>query len=425
MRDVGWVRSIPLFTGGLTFVPACNGGGDVATDGDDTTTASSDSTMDATETFDTGSTDDGPPTTESTDDTADTGTQACGGEGTCGAAAPLGWFGPLVYARVEGGAIPPSCPAEVGDPGPTVVDGFIDPGPAVCECQCQPTMPLNCNAYLIQGDGYESESDSYGYTSYGFIVSGSDDGDDDGYGVTTGYGGTGDDFGGTGTGGYYGGTATGGYYGGTTDGGYYGESGYGGVCGGESDNVGETCVNLSIEGPVRFNVSSDYYYGYYGYGANMCEKTESEVFPMHSWAASIATCRIPEVAPACDDGVCLPEIPEGFENKWCIYQQGDLECPDSFPAKSTFWSDVEDTRSCSTCDCGAIASCDDADLMIYEAADCAGEPIAVLNDDSDCTEVSGASMIADFGGEECPVAQQSEPQGTIVATGEFTFCCSE
>lgn len=423
MRDVGWVRSIPWFTGGLAFLPGCNGDGTVATNGDDTTTASSDSTMDGTDTGDTGSTDDGPPVTESTGETVDTGDLECGGSGTCGAVAPTGWFGPLVYARVENGVPPPSCPAEVGNAGPTVVDGFVDPGPAVCECSCSPESPLNCAAYLIHGDGYGNDT---GYTSYGFIDYGSDidDGGDDGYGVSTDYGGTG--YGGTATGGgYYGGTGTGGYYGGTTDGGYYGESGGGPSCGGESDNVGETCVNISIDESVRFNVFSDYYYGYYGYGSNMCEKTENEVIPPFAWAASITTCRIPEAALPCDDGVCLPEIPAGFEDKWCIYQQGDLECPDPFPVKSTFWSDTEDTRQCSTCQCGTLATCEDAELMIFEAPDCAGEPVAVLNDASDCTEVSGASMIADFGGEECPVAEASEPQGSIAPTGEFTFCCNQ
>lgn len=417
MRDVDWVRSIPLFTGGLAFVPACNGGGDVATNGDDdTTTASSDSTMDATDTFDTGSTDDGPPATESsTGDTMDTGNLECGGAGTCGVAAPTGWFGPLVYARVENGATAPSCPAEVGNPGPTVVDGFVDPGAAVCECQCSPSMPLNCNAYLIDGNG-----GGYDDTGYAFIGSDVDDGDDDegyvtsGYGYTTGYGGTG---------GY---ATSGGYYYGTTRGysetGYYYEESGGNYCGGNWENVGETCMNVSIDGPVRFNVSEDYYYYYYG-GSNMCEKTENEVIPPFAWAASITTCRIPETAPACDDGVCLPEIPAGFENKWCIYQQGDLECPSAFPEKTVFWSDVEDTRQCSTCQCGALASCEEAELLVYEAEDCAGEPIAVLTDSSECTELSGASVIADYGGEECPVTQQSEPQGTIEPTGEFTFCC--
>jgi len=406
MRDGLVFRSIPLFTGSLTFLPACNDGGDVATGSDDTT-ATSEATDTATD--DTGTATD--PTATSVDSTTDepteTGDPLCGDAGTCGAVAPTGWFGPLVYARVEAGATPPACPPEVGNPGPTVVDGFVDPGPAVCDCDCSPSAPLNCNGYLVEDGGGPNDTGA-------FIVDPDPTGDgDDGY-----YGGSTD-------GGYYGGS-TGGYYYGTTigygsatEGGYYGTGGD--YCGGYYGNtVSESCSNVVIDGLVRFSVFDEYYY--YG-GGNMCEESESEVIPPFAWAASIATCRIPDTAPLCDDGVCLPAIPEGFESKWCIYQQGDLDCPAGFAEKSMFWSDVEDTRGCSNCQCGALASCEDAELMIYEGEDCAGEPVAVLTDSSTCTEVTGQSMVADFGGEDCPVTEASAPQGSIEPTGPFTFCC--
>jgi hypothetical protein len=376
MRDGLVFRSIPLVTSGLAFLPACNDGGTANNDDDNST----DATVTASETGssegpDDSSGDDVSTLDDSSSSEEDTGDPQCGGENTCGALPPIGWFGPVVYARVQPGDAPPECPPEVANPGPTVVDGFVDPGPAFCDCTCEISAPQTCNGNMFTSaeDDCSQDCDYYYYGMYG----------------------------------YYGGGC------------YYGGYGYG-------TSITDGCQNVELEGFVRF--SSYESYGYYGGGGSSCEKEETDTIPPFAWAATIATCRIPETALTCDTGVCVPPAPDGFEAKWCMYQQGDLECPSGpYPNKTVFWSDVEDTRGCSNCQCGvASSSCEDAELMVFGGPDCAGEPIAYIASDNTCTAAVGQSVAGTYNSQDpCPVTEAPVPQGTIAPTGPFTFCCAD
>jgi hypothetical protein len=414
-RDGFGFRSIPVFTGALAFLPAC-GGDDANVTGADDTGGTTSATDDSTGTPPTSSVDDSTSNGESTSaESAETGDPLCGGAGSCGAMPPVGWFGPVVYARVVPGQEMPTCPAEVPEVGPILADGFADPGPTLCGCECQLTQPASCYSSIIgQGGGYNDEG--Y-YGSGGFIIYPDTDGyyGSGGYmsgGYVTGYVGTG----------YGGGSGYGvtGNYG--SDG--YADSGYGGGCYGGYDYIGDGCLNIEIDGAIRFS-SYDDYYG----GGGMCEETATELIPAFAWAATIATCRLPDTALLCgDDGVCIPPAPDGFEAQWCMYQEGDLECPAGpYPNKVVFWSDVEDTRDCSNCACGSTgSSCEDAQLLVYSEPDCAGVPIATIPADNQCVEVVAASVAADFGAEAaCPVTDESVAEGAIAPTGPFTFCCSD
>ena len=379
IRDGVVFRSIPLVTSGLAFLPACNDGGGTANNSDDSSTGT---TVTASETSSSGgpddtSTSDDPSTLDDSSSTSaesesgstDTGDPQCGGENTCAPLPPIGWFGPVVYARVQPGDAPPGCPEEVNNPGPTVVDGFVDPGPAICECSCEISAPQTCNANMTTSDESDCSQDCY----------------------------------------YYG------YYGGCYGYGY----GYG-------TSITDGCTNVALEGFVRFTSYESY--GYYGGGGSTCEETEVDTIPPFEWAATIATCRIPETALTCDTGVCIPPAPDGFESKWCMYQQGDLECPSGpYPNKTVFWSDVEDTRGCSNCQCGtASSSCEDAELMVFGGPDCAGEPIAYIASDNTCVAAVGQSVAGTYNSQDpCPVTEAPVPQGAIAPTGPFTFCCAD
>lgn len=419
-RDGFGFRSIPVFTGALAFLPACNGDDTNATGADDTGGTTS-ATDDDTGMPPTSSADDDTTTAgeSSSEDSADTGDPSCQ---SCGSAPPVGWFGPVVYARVLPGQDVPTCPAEVSDVGPILADGFVDPGPAVCGCECQLTAPASCYSYIVGGGGAYNDEGYYG--SGGFII----DPDTDGYG-SGGYMSGGYMSGGYATG-YVGSESYGGDSGygmsdpGGSDG-YYEDSGNGGGCYGGYDYVVDGCLNTPIDGLLRFRSYEDYYGG-----GGMCEKTEEPDIPMFAWAATIATCRIPDTAMLCgDDGICIPPAPEGFEAQWCMYQQGDLECPAGpYPNKIVFWSGYDDTRDCSNCTCGTTgSSCEDAQLLVFEEPDCAGVPIVTLPANAlECTEVVGASFAADMGAEAaCPVTSDSVAEGAIAPTGPFTFCCAD
>lgn len=79
--------------------------------------------------------------------TADAGDPECGLGASCGEAAPVGWFGPTARARVLGDAAMPDCPAEFPDAGPTVLEGYHDPGPAICDCTCEVQEAQACLSY--------------------------------------------------------------------------------------------------------------------------------------------------------------------------------------------------------------------------------------------------------------------------------------
>ncbi len=427
--------SIPVFAGALAFLPACtpDTAQSFASAGESTSTTADDTSGSAGTRPSDGST-----MTDPTDPTDPTGVPECV---TCGSEPPDGWFGPVVYARLAPGEEAPACPPEVAEPGPTLLDGFVDPGPAVCSCSCENPVAQDCSADMTMTwvDGYYGATTGYYGATTGY------------YGATTGYygasgyvgesgyvtgggsvsggyygtgGGTDGGYGGSSGGAYYGGSTGGGYYGGTTDG-YYGT---GGGCYGGYALITETCLNIAVDGEIRFRAFGGYETdgGYYG----ACEKQESADIPVTEWAATITTCRLPEDTPGCEGGdICIPAAPAGFEQKWCLYRDGDAECPSAdYPNKTVFWSNVDDTRACTDCSCGvATNSCEDAELLVFGEADCAGEPLAVLPSADGCVDVAmGQSVVGDFGSEAaCPVTEAPEPEGSIAPSGPFTFCCSD
>ncbi len=391
MSEGAFVAKMPLFAGALAFLNACGEGGSAQTTA--ATTSDTSGTGQELTTTETGPIDSST-SSSSGDASSDAGAPQCV---MCSAEPPEGWIGPVAYARVTPGNAPPECPDAVAEKGPTVLDGFNPPPPTSCECSCQ-----------LEGGG--------GNDCYIAVITG----EPAVFATSGGYGGTGT--GGTG-------------YGGTS----YGGGGYGGTgvmdsggdddsydCDGESYALTPGCINLNVDGKIRFNVVS---YEGYGYGAS-CMETSSETIPPVSWTAEIATCRLPTVTPMCDGGeICIPPLPEGFESNWCLYKDGDAECPAGpYSNKTVFWTDVDDTRTCSTCACGSsgMASCGDIEIYVYADPDCAGEPVASVPATEQCVDATGQSVAMSAAAEpQCLVTQMSEPEGDVAATGAFTFCCTE
>lgn len=371
IRDSIVFRSIPFVTTGLAFLPACGGDDGNVTASDDDSTGDPTMTVSATDPSADDDDDDDSGTSSVDDATAtiddsgssdggsssDSGDPVCG-EGSCNAVAPVGWFGPVTYARVEPGGNMPACPGDILQPGPTVLDGFEDPGPATCTCECELSAPLTCNSCAETSATQNCQGGGY-------------------------------------------------YYGG---------------CPYNATVVTENCTNIDILGFLSFTSTDQ---GYYGMPQPMCEEESEELIPPFQFDATIVTCKVPDTALVCADGICVPPAPEGFEAKWCIYQTGDLECTDpSFPNKSIFYSNVEDTRGCTSCQCGSAASsCEEQQLMVFDGEDCAGEPIAVLDATGACVAGTGGSVAGTGTEAACPVTEAPVPEGAIMPTGPFTFCC--
>jgi hypothetical protein len=249
----------------------------------------------------------------SDDGGATTEDSACGDK-ACGADAPEGWLGPIVVARVPFGAAHPTC--EALEPGPILVDGFVDPGPAMCTCRCEAGAPSEgCMAWLELSTAND--------------------------------------------------------------------------CSGEPDAmlaIGEPCVDYEIDASVHVatgNVGS----------SGTCERVESDDIPPFAWASTIVTCRLPDDAQTCDGGSCRPLSPPGFDAQWCVFREGDLPCPaGGYAEATTYWTDVNDTRGCTTCQCGFEGeSCAEASLTVYAGAGCGGSPIATIGDNA-CGLAQGGSI---------------------------------
>lgn len=354
MRDGFFLRSLPFFGGCLGLMQGCtssDGANDTSTTDASTgggtstgpgSTSNADSTTAVAETTANGS------TSDATAGTSTGGDPSCAG--TCRAPAPEGWFGPTIYARVADVMAVPDCPEEYPNPGPTVLDGFHDPGPAQCDCSCNLMAGTPCSLNITQ---YTANCSSWLY----------------------------------------------------------------------STQAAENCTNTALSGAVRIFTSY-----YYGGGGGTCQKENSEFVPPVAWDGAIRSCRLPEAPLSCTDGgVCLPPAPDGFESAWCIYKQGDVDCPGGdFGNKSVFFTNAMDTRECSSCSCGtAGTSCNEGVLQLFPGPDCAGSPTQELSASNGlCQNVTAGSFAASFSeGPPCPVTSIPEPMGEVAAVGPFTFCC--
>lgn len=133
--------------------------GDVTGNGTDVST-----TMRLTAAEDSGS-DDGNSTVSaaatSSNDESDTAPAECPADRQCISAVPDDWYGPLAVHMGDEDETPPECPESFPNAGPTMVSGYTDPGPAVCECECLLDVTSSCYSYVYDMDGSCSSYESF------------------------------------------------------------------------------------------------------------------------------------------------------------------------------------------------------------------------------------------------------------------------
>lgn len=141
---------------------------------------------------------------------------------------------------------------------------------------------------------------------------------------------------------------------------------------------------------------------------------------------------------ACGSGsVCAPTPAQSF--KLCVYQSGDVTCPQPFSQKSTDYTSLSDGRMCSNCDCG-VPTGDTCSGTVTDStgATCGSNPTTSIQAGS-CTPVPADSTtgtleggIADTrnvaytpgtaSGGSCPVIA-SQVTGILTKIGQYTICC--
>lgn len=157
----------------------------------------------------------------------------------------------------------------------------------------------------------------------------------------------------------------------------------------------------------------------------VCEPQASERVSPLQWGDEVRVCT--GSLGSCGDGACVPPSVAG--EGVCIVRDGEHTCPLSGYTQSfVFHRSADDTRGCSTCDCGGDLQCT---LDIYQDPGCSGMPFYSAPLDSEVCEPI-ANVIPN--GQEGPVGllvesmgqctpQGGESSGEATPADPFTLCC--
>ena len=130
---------------------------------------------------------------------------------------------------------------------------------------------------------------------------------------------------------------------------------------------------------------------------------------------------------ACGAGsACVSVPPDPFPLRVCVQGGPDADCPEGLPAKYVLYTEVEDTRSCTACQCGTASTTCRGTLSGYNSSNCATFD-DTLNVQDGCTnnQVWG-SMKWNSGLSQgtCPPSG-GEVEGEVAPAGPITVCCIE
>ncbi len=165
------------------------------------------------------------------------------------------------------------------------------------------------------------------------------------------------------------------------------------------------------------------------FGSN-CTAVSNFDIPAPSHQIAVVTCDGGDTVGSCDgDALCMPVPADPFQDRLCIWQDGDLECPADtvYTVKELYFDGVSDDRECSPCSCGALAgTCTNASVT--------------LRADNACVGASGNAIAAGGCGNGGTVAPNSasltatpNPSctpgggnlgGDVVEQGPHTLCCT-
>lgn len=124
------------------------------------------------------------------------------------------------------------------------------------------------------------------------------------------------------------------------------------------------------------------------------------------------------------DELCAGTVPDGFAQQLCIAQEGEHECPESYPTPRAAFGDVADSRNCTPCSCSAAGSfaCSAA-LELFSDADCSGTAMRAASGADSCFDTPASLRFSapSVTGECSP--SSVEPIGTVVGDEPVTICC--
>lgn len=127
----------------------------------------------------------------------------------------------------------------------------------------------------------------------------------------------------------------------------------------------------------------------------------------------------------CAEGSCAPAVlaPFGNGSDICVWRDGEHECPETYPAASTYHRSASDHRGCGTCSCAPEGpACTEALVLLARPGQFVDAPEGV------CTYASFAPVsFAFIEGtplpDTCQVSSPSTPIGSVEVADPVTVCC--
>ncbi len=152
-----------------------------------------------------------------------------------------------------------------------------------------------------------------------------------------------------------------------------------------------------------------------------CEGTAT--FNEGGFLDSVQLCAPTAEPSLCDDGgPCIAD-----NSDVCVWQEGEAECPEGYPAAITGYSGSNDERECGDCDCGTPSGICDSSIALQTDACGAGQ--TVTNADcinSGATAVTSATYTPGDQMLSCDGGTGTAPiSGSVEPTDPVTICCVE
>jgi hypothetical protein len=127
----------------------------------------------------------------------------------------------------------------------------------------------------------------------------------------------------------------------------------------------------------------------------------------------------------------MPTEPAGGAFHTCVYQMGDVACPDTWIGKVTMSPGFTDTRSCSACTCDAAPSCTGGTVGDYVTnPTCQGAPILSYAVPSPCVDLALSASPAHvylkataMPAPTCGTPGGGKPTGSATPDPPITVCC--
>ncbi len=163
-----------------------------------------------------------------------------------------------------------------------------------------------------------------------------------------------------------------------------------------------------------------------------CNENATENVVEAEFAARLQLCTQSRPSPGvCDGGdLCAPVPVSPFEDRVCIYAEGEFECPrdSDYAVHRLVYRDILDTRGCSTCTCGIEGECN-GNVFLFGVNDCGEAPVGGVTIDGACVQVNlgvtAGELSASFEVDATCEPSGGTFEGTAVGSEPVTVCCHQ